>query len=494
MLIDTHAHLDYPDFAADFEDVLARATEAGVTRILTIGTSLESSRRAVELAEKYPNVFAVIGVHPSYAEEARDDVITPLRELAKSRRVAAIGETGLDYHDLPSAAVAKERKTQVISRALQAETDDEIESGIHDGALKSKQASLFQQQLDLAVELRLNVVIHQRDAWADTLEIMRDYGRTVAGVFHCFGGTREQAEEVIALGHLVSFTGIVTFKNGASVREVAARLIVRRIHGRDRLSISRPDPFSRETLRTCAHAPRRRMHRRRPRRVARRIGPRDDPNGRGIFPAQRYMSWRFPAYIFAALALISLGASCTSVDRRHQVIISIPEQRMALLEDGAPLATYPVSTSKFGLGDIPGSSGTPLGALEVAQKIGGGAPSGAVFKDRRRTGEIVLPDAPGRDPIVTRILWLRGEEPQNARAYSRFIYIHGTPEERNIGLPVSYGCVRMRSRDVIELFEIVGTGARVRIENQPLESLVPGITPVSDRFVSTHNFAPSQIR
>ena len=103
------------------------------------------------------------------------------------------------------------------------------------------------------------------------------------------------------------------------------------------------------------------------------------------------MSWRFLAQLFAAFALISLGASCTSVDRRHQVVISIPEQRMALLEDGAPLATYPVSTSKFGLGDIPGSSGTPLGALEVAQKIGGGAPSGAVFKDRRRTGEIVRP-------------------------------------------------------------------------------------------------------
>ena len=223
MLIDTHAHLDYPDFAPDLEDVLARAGEAGVTRILTIGTSLESSRRAVALAEKYPNIFAVIGVHPNYAEEAGDDVITPLRELAKSPRVAAIGETGLDYHDLPSARVAGERKTQVID-ALQADTEDEIEGGIHDGALKSKQASLFQQQLDLAVELRLNVVIHQRDAWADTLEIMREYGRKVSGVFHCFGGTREQAEEVIALGHLVSFTGIVTFKNGERVREVATGL------------------------------------------------------------------------------------------------------------------------------------------------------------------------------------------------------------------------------------------------------------------------------
>ena len=224
MLIDTHAHLDYPDFEADFDDVLARATEAGVTRILTIGTSIASSRRAIELAEKHSNVFAVIGVHPTGAEDAPDDVITPLRELAKSPRVAAIGETGLDHHHLPSATLARARKTQVISGALQAETDDEIEGGIHDGALKSKQASLFQQQLDLAVELKLNVVIHQRDAWDDTLEVMREYGRQISGVFHCFGGTKEQAEEVIALGHLVSFTGIVTFKNGAAVREVAAAL------------------------------------------------------------------------------------------------------------------------------------------------------------------------------------------------------------------------------------------------------------------------------
>ena len=149
--------------------------------------------------------------------------MTPLRELAKSPRVAAIGETGLDYHSLPSTKVARERKSQVIN-ALQADTEDEIEGEIHDGALKSKQASLFQQQLDLAVELKLNVVIHQRDAWDDTLEVMRPYGRTASGVFHCFGGTKEEAQEVIALGHLVSFTGIVTFKNGASVREVAASL------------------------------------------------------------------------------------------------------------------------------------------------------------------------------------------------------------------------------------------------------------------------------
>lgn len=224
MLVETHAHLDYPDFANDFDDVLRRATEAGVTRIITIGTSVESSRRAVDLAEKHSNIFAAIGVHPTYAEEAEEDVITPLRELANSPRVAAIGETGLDYHRLPSVSAAKEKKVQVFARALQGETEEEIEASIQDGAHKSRQASLFQQQLDLAVELGLNVVIHQRDAWDDTLEIMRPYSGKLRGVFHCFGGTLEQANEVVDLGHLISFTGIVTFKNGAAVREVAAQI------------------------------------------------------------------------------------------------------------------------------------------------------------------------------------------------------------------------------------------------------------------------------
>ena len=224
MLIESHAHLDYPDFARDLDDVLRRANEAGVTRIITIGTSIESSRRAVDLAEKYSNIYAVIGVHPTYAEQAEEDVMTPLREFAKSRRVVAIGETGLDYHHLPSVEAAKGKKVQVFARALQGETEEEIEANIQDGSYKSRQASLFQQQLDLATELEFNVVIHQRDAWDDTLEIMRPYSGRLHGVFHCFGGTLEQANEVLDLGHLVSFTGIVTFKNGASVREVGAQV------------------------------------------------------------------------------------------------------------------------------------------------------------------------------------------------------------------------------------------------------------------------------
>lgn len=224
MLIETHAHLDYPDFAPDFEEVLQRATAAGVTRIITIGTSIASSRRAIELAERHPNIFAVIGVHPTSDDDGTEDVMAPLRELAQSPRVVAIGETGLDYHILPSVAVAKEKQVQVFGRALQSETEEEVEAGIHDGAYKARQASLFEQQLDLAVELGLNVVIHQRDAWDDTLKILAPFEGKLRGVFHCFGGTNERADDVLAMDHLVSFTGVVTFKNGADVRQVAAQI------------------------------------------------------------------------------------------------------------------------------------------------------------------------------------------------------------------------------------------------------------------------------
>jgi hypothetical protein len=183
---------------------------------------------------------------------------------------------------------------------------------------------------------------------------------------------------------------------------------------------------------------------------------------------------------FLVLAgVAALLSSCTTPDTRHHVIVSIPQQRLALLDNGAVMATYPISTSKFAIGDAPGSRGTPLGELEIAKKIGGGAVLGTVFKDRRPTGEILVPDAPGRDPIVTRILWLRGRESQNANAYGRYIYIHGTPEERNIGQRASFGCIRMRSRDVIQLYDIVGWGARVTILNEPLEAMVPSLAPAA---------------
>jgi TatD DNase family protein len=219
MLIDTHAHLDYPDFQEDFAAVLQRAAEAGVTRMITIGTSVESSRRAVALAEKHPEVYAVIGVHPTNEEEAEEDIVTPLRELAKSPRVVAIGETGLDYHRLPGRESLKPAPAFVAEMPLN--DPRQVEADIRDGAYKSAQTEIFRQQLDLACELGLNVVIHQRDAWEDTLGILKDYTGRLRGVFHCFGGSFAQAEEVIAMGHMVSFTGIVTFKNAPLVHEDA---------------------------------------------------------------------------------------------------------------------------------------------------------------------------------------------------------------------------------------------------------------------------------
>ena len=175
------------------------------------------------------------------------------------------------------------------------------------------------------------------------------------------------------------------------------------------------------------------------------------------------------------VAVASIVASCAGPDTRHHVVISAREQKLALLDRGNLMAVYPISTSKFGLGDWPGSSFTPLGELEIAKKIGDNAPPGTVFKDRRRTGEIIAPDSPGRDPIVTRILWLRGREARNAHAYGRMIYIHGTPEERFIGIPASYGCIRMRSRDIINLYDIVGVGAPVTVVDEPLVEAVPGL-------------------
>ena len=179
------------------------------------------------------------------------------------------------------------------------------------------------------------------------------------------------------------------------------------------------------------------------------------------------------------LALTLFLASCvTPKDVQHHVIISVKDQKLALLEREKLVATYPVSTSKYGLGDWRGSYRTPLGEMEIAQKIGDGMPAGTVFKDRRRTGEIVLPNALGRDPIVSRILWLRGREAQNANAFGRDIYIHGTPEERNLGLPVSYGCLRMSSNDVIKLYEMVGLGAQVTIVDVPLDTVVPELASI----------------
>ncbi len=162
------------------------------------------------------------------------------------------------------------------------------------------------------------------------------------------------------------------------------------------------------------------------------------------------------------------------------IIVSVAEQKLYVFdENGHKVTSYRVSTSKFGLGDTRSSYATPTGQLEVASKIGHGAEPGAVFHHCRRTGEICTPNSPGRDPIVTRILALRGLEQQNSHALSRGIFIHGTPEERNIGRPASYGCIRMKSRDVIELFEQVRTGTRVEITTDRVGGLFGALPRVA---------------
>lgn len=218
--IDTHAHLDDPCFTKDLDAIIKRAHEAHVTRIISIGTGIKSNHAVLALTENYPSVYAALGVHPTNILEEKDDWIKELSTLAAHHKVVAIGEIGLDYHHIPLDTSPSFLKMW-----------------------REQQLLALEQQLILAQELGLNVIIHQRDlsnskkkelpsdsplhhynAWEDTLRIMKPYQGKVRGVFHCFGGTPEQAERVIAQGHLISFTGIITFKNATLISETAKRV------------------------------------------------------------------------------------------------------------------------------------------------------------------------------------------------------------------------------------------------------------------------------
>lgn len=212
---------------------------------------------------------------------------------------------------------------------------------------------------------------------------------------------------------------------------------------------------------------------------------------------------RYFTYPFLLLTLIATlraegvlpvsPRSITTVDTRHEIIVSVKDQQLLLKTDGKTEAVYPVSTSRFGIGDRFGSYATPLGKFLVRMKIGMGKPLGTVFHSRVPTGEVLKPNAPGRDPIVTRILWLEGEESGNRNAFNRGIYIHGTPQENLLGRPASFGCVRMRSADVAALCDRVSTGATVRIIPEHLPSrhesaLMNFLNPHA--LVASHTRAP----
>ena len=199
---DTHAHMDYPDYAQDLEAVLQRSQAAGISRVISIGTDLASSRRAIALSEKFEMVYAAVGWHPTSVLESPPDLRPELRDLARHPKVVAIGETGLDYHRLPG--------------------DKPGGDPAENESYKRRQAEIFAQQMEVAAEFGLNCVIHQRDALADTLALLKPFAARVRGVFHCFVDDATAMRQILELNSIVSFTGILTFKNAQTVRDTLA--------------------------------------------------------------------------------------------------------------------------------------------------------------------------------------------------------------------------------------------------------------------------------
>jgi TatD DNase family protein len=229
-LIDTHCHLDFPEFADDLDAVIKRAVAAGVDRMITIGTSLGSSRAGIELANRYPNVYATVGLHPTSIGENTPEFIEELKQLAEHPKVVGIGECGLDFYRLPD-----DDKPDIVETAFGSITQSGIETELRIDSLKAAQAAAFEQQLELAAQLEKPVVIHQRDSWNETLDILKQY--SVKAVLHCFTGGVAELSEVLAMGHHVSFTGIATFKNAADVRAAA------RVAPADRVMVETDAPY-----------------------------------------------------------------------------------------------------------------------------------------------------------------------------------------------------------------------------------------------------------
>ena len=203
MLIDTHAHLAANQFCDDLPDVIQRALAADVTRIISIGTDLEDSQRNIEIAEQFDSVYAAVGIHPTSIHEITDENWRQqIRQWTKHPKVVAIGEIGLDYFHPPR-------------------------DGSSTSIWRDQQVEFFRAQLDLAADLHLPVVIHQRDkndesdCRNDLLKIISDYENRVQAVFHCFTGSLEQAQPFLDQGHLISFTGITTFPSAKDLQSTA---------------------------------------------------------------------------------------------------------------------------------------------------------------------------------------------------------------------------------------------------------------------------------
>lgn len=206
MYIDTHAHLFYPNFEGEVQEVIERANLAGVKYIIVPGTDLATSKKAIDLAEDYESVFAAVGVHPHDTNEWEDSFLNKLEEFSNHKKVVAIGEIGLDYY--------------------------------YDFSPKEKQLKAFRAQLDLALKVNLPVIIHNRESNEDIMKIIREYkGTNLRAQFHCFAGNEKDAKELIDLGHFISFTGNITFKKAESLREILKSISL------DKLLLETDSPF-----------------------------------------------------------------------------------------------------------------------------------------------------------------------------------------------------------------------------------------------------------
>lgn len=226
MLIDTHAHLNFEAFKDDLEEVIQKAQDEGVEKIINVGANLESSKKAVELAQKYDSCFASVGIHPHHAEDY-DDVEGKLEKLAQNPKVVAIGECGLDYHPYGNGGIANPKK----------------------------QKELFLAQIELAQKLNLPLILHCRDAHVDMLELIKQYTInhtpfTIHGIFHCFSGDENFLQEVLSLGFYVGFDGNITYKNAQNLRDLV------KLTPPDRLLLETDCPYlPPEPLRGLRNAP-----------------------------------------------------------------------------------------------------------------------------------------------------------------------------------------------------------------------------------------------
>jgi TatD DNase family protein len=216
-LIDTHCHLTFEQLADDIEAVLARSILENVTGWITVGTDPQQNRKAVELADKFKNMYAAVGIHPHDARDVTAETLTELKELAQNEKVVALGETGLDFH--------------------------------YNFSSQPDQKRAFTAQLKIAKEFNLPVIIHCREAFDETMEILDQYSSGTKGVvFHCFSGSAEQAKIILDCGFYISFTGVVTFKNAGLIRNAAKIVPVDRLMLETDCPYMSPEPMRKQKI------------------------------------------------------------------------------------------------------------------------------------------------------------------------------------------------------------------------------------------------------